>query len=195
MNNNFQQAPAGGVGQPGLGHQFDGLNTSEVAETAAVLRRTRGSVLGPKKALNLGVWNVCSMAKTARGEVLVDDLEKHGIDIACLTESHMPASGGPVRFIGSSGQRTMYFTSHSEQGVGGVAMALTDEAERALTAEPTMISNRLMSACFQQKIGLLTIIVCYAPTNPSSDADKDAFYGQLDAMINAVPRYGATSWW
>ena len=45
-----------------------------------------------------------------------------------------------------------------------------------------------MSATFQQQIGLLTVIVCYAPTNPSADADKDVFYDQLGALINGVPK-------
>ena len=44
-----------------------------------------------------------------RGEVLVDDLQKYEVDIACLTESHMAGNGGPVRFVGSGGTRQMYF--------------------------------------------------------------------------------------
>jgi exonuclease III len=174
----------------GSSHQTNGspFSQRDVVETVRNLRRARlpHQILGANDVLRLGVWNVCSVARRARGEVMVDDLEKYGVDVACLTESHMPGEGGPVRFVGSNGVRQMYFTAQSE-GVGGVGLALTDRAERALVQEPKYVNHRLKSATFQQQIGMLTVIICYAPTNPSSEVVKDEFYDQLDSLISSVP--------
>ena len=45
---------------------------------------------------------------------------------------------------------------------------------------------RLLKARFNSKYTKLTVIVCYAPTEDKEEADKDAFYDQVQAIIEDV---------
>ena len=47
--------------------------------------------------------------------------------------------------------------------------------------------DRLLCARLVHKHGHLSVIVAYAPTQSSADADKDTFYQQLDSLISASP--------
>ena len=48
---------------------------------------------------------------------------------------------------------------------------------------------RLLKARFNSKYTKLAVIVCYAPTEDAEEADKDAFYDQLQAIIEHVPAH------
>jgi len=50
-----------------------------------------------------------------------------------------------------------------------------------------LISDRLLLARFAHKHGHLSIIVVYAPTDPSEDHNKDNFYNQLSAATQSIP--------
>ena len=52
------------------------------------------------------------------------------------------------------------------------------------------ISDRLLCACLVHKHGHLSVIVAYAPTQPSADADGGAFCRRLDSLVSAVPPRG-----
>ena len=49
-----------------------------------------------------------------------------------------------------------------------------------------------MRARLRGRHTIITQIQCYPPTNDSEDTDKDAFYQQLQAEIDAVPRNDLT---
>jgi len=46
---------------------------------------------------------------------------------------------------------------------------------------------KLLLARFVRKHGHLSIIVVYAPTDPTEDHDKDNFYNQLSAATQSIP--------
>ena len=51
------------------------------------------------------------------------------------------------------------------------------------------VSSRLMIARLRGRHTNITLIQCYAPTNDREDTVNDAFYQQLQAEVDAVPRH------
>jgi len=49
------------------------------------------------------------------------------------------------------------------------------------------VSDRILTARLTHRHGHLTIIVVYAPTEGSTDAEKDEFYSALEDVARSVP--------
>jgi len=56
--------------------------------------------------------------------------------------------------------------------------------------EWSLISERIILACFKTKICYLTILKCYAPTQTMDKDMKEKFYQQLHEKITAVQLKG-----
>ena len=54
------------------------------------------------------------------------------------------------------------------------------------------MSSRLLCARLAHRHGHLSVIVAYAPTEASDDADKDTFYQQLQSLTSAIPPHDIT---
>ena len=54
------------------------------------------------------------------------------------------------------------------------------------------VSSRLMIARLRGRHTNITLIQCYTPTNDREDTVNDAFYQQLQAEVDAVPRHDLT---
>lgn len=71
----------------------------------------------------------------------------------------------------------------------GVGLYLSKYAAKSLIEwEP--IQARIITARITRKGRTITIIQCYAATNSSDVAEKDAFYQQLQTVIPKVPKRG-----
>ena len=68
----------------------------------------------------------------------------------------------------------------------GVVLLLHRSIQHSLVSW-TPISDRLLQARFIHQHGKLTVIVAYAPTEDSSDHDKDNFYNQLQSAVLSTP--------
>ena len=73
-------------------------------------------------------------------------------------------------------------------GVGkeGVGMMLTPRAEKALT-EWRAGNSRLLLARFKSNQCNMSVMVCYAPTNDSSEEMKDEYHEELQNVIDEIP--------
>ena len=65
---------------------------------------------------------------------------------------------------------------------------MSREKERTLI-EWKPLEPRLLKAKLNSKYTKLTVIACYAPTEDADEADKDAFYDQLQAVTDEVPTH------
>lgn len=88
------------------------------------------------------------------------------------------------------------YSGHTEEGAPhaeGVGLMLSLEAQRALIGwEP--VNSRIITAKFSTKNSKikLNIIQCYAPTNDADDEKKDAFYQQLQTVLDKARKKDMT---
>lgn len=174
---------------------FTGFTNIDVGETRRHLglvdheqRKQRPNVLDPKSILNLAVWNAQTLAAHGRLRQLVDDLNHHNIDIACITEARRKGTG--CMEVGNAGERrlTMYYSGHSNHAVNGVAVVVSELAGKSIVSKD-FINERMMTIRFQQTTGYLSLVVAYAPTNCERDiAKKDRFYEELTSVLEKIPK-------
>jgi len=96
------------------------------------------------------------------------------------TEARIPSSGQ------YSVEDALLLHSGGDHHVNGVALIACPPFSNTLVSWQS-ISDRLLLARFAHKHGHLSIIVAYAPTDPSEDHDKDNFYNQLSAATQSIP--------
>lgn len=77
---------------------------------------------------------------------------------------------------------------HEEHHMCGVGMVLDRQATEALVGwQP--INDRIITARFHAPQVKTTRVQVYAPTEDTTDTDKDTFYDQLQDTINKIPRH------
>jgi len=128
----------------------------------------------------MATWNVLSLAHDGYREAIARELQRLHIDVACLTEARLTDNGKDIieglTFLHSGG------TQHHR----GVCLVLSSRTARSLKSwEP--ISDQLLTARLAHRHGHMTILVPYAPTDDTSDANKDNFYSLLEDTIRRVP--------
>ena len=142
--------------------------------------------LKPIEKTSIACWNVRALYQTGKLAQVIREFQNYGLDILWVCE---------VRWTGS-GQRALasgHTILHSGRLDGhhtgkGVALIMSREKERTLIKwKPS--GRKLLKARFNSKYTKLTVIVCYAPTEDAEEADKDAFYEQLQAVTDEVPTH------
>ena len=148
---------------------------------SGVLRISR--FLNTKEKLKIGNWNVRTMNQIGKIQQVENEFMKYSLDILALSETRCKGSGKETLDQGNT-----YIYSGRTDGIGreGVGMMLTPRAVKALT-EWKAINSRLLLARFKSRQCNLSFIVCYAPTNDSLEEVKDAFYEELQSVIDEIP--------
>ena len=148
---------------------------------SGVLRISR--FLNTKEKLKIGNWNVRTMNQIGKIQQVENEFMKYSLDILALSETRCKGSGKEALDQGNT-----YIYSGRADGIGreGVGMMLTPRAVKALT-EWKAINSRLLLARFKSRQCNLSFIVCYAPTNDSLEEVKDAFYEELQSVIDEIP--------
>ena len=88
----------------------------------------------------------------------------------------------------TTAETVLYSGREDNQYHEGVAKILRKGMEESLL-EWKPVSSRLMRARLTGRHTNITLIQCYPSTNDGEDTDKDAFYQQLQAEVDAVPRH------
>ena len=154
-------------------------------------KRCGGVVLDTAKLTRVATWNVNTLGDNdsrQRLELLARDLEFYNIDVACLSETRYLGTGNK-QMKGEHSWFSLYFSGlgPDDRRERGVAIAVSNSAQGALV-NVNPVNERLMSARFETKIGFMTVVACYAPTDCSTAEAKDSFYGHLEALINTIPK-------
>lgn len=142
--------------------------------------------LGKHKGLRVGIWNVLTLYQVGKTAQLLNEMQRYNIEILGASE---------VRWNGC-GEQTCgdgYKILHSgmpnagDDHIRGVAIVLGKKIKNSLMEwEP--ISERLMRVRLNTKYRKTTLIQCYAPTEPSTLEEKEAFYALLDAALSKIPK-------
>lgn len=129
----------------------------------------------------VGTWNVRTLYQTGKLEQLAAEAEKLKVHILGLSETRWTGFGEKKLATGQcflySGNSTLH-----EKGVG---FLLSPAAYKGLM-EWQPINERIITARFKSQLRNVTIIQCYAPTEVTQYAAKEAFYEQLTDTLNRV---------
>ena len=83
---------------------------------------------------------------------------------------------------------TMIYAGEESEHQRGVAIMMSQDTQKSLI-EWTAVSSRVITARFYPRFKNTTVIQLYAPTNESTDDEKDDFYDQLQATFDTCNRY------
>jgi len=143
------------------------------------------TLLTAKSKTRIGTWNIRTLYEAGKSAQVSREMHRHNLKMLGLYETCWNGTGR-TRLTGGD---TIIYSRHEEghPHVHRVALLLTPEAEQALLSrEPA--SPRLLTARFNSKGRKVTVIQCYAPTNAAETEEKEAFYEQLQAVMDKMPR-------
>ena len=83
---------------------------------------------------------------------------------------------------------TMIYAGEKNEHQRGVAIMMRQATQKSLI-EWTPVSNRTITARFYSRFKKTTVIQVYAPTNESTDDEKNDFYDQFQATFDKCHRH------
>ena len=180
------------------------LNAKPKSSKRRLKRKRKGKLLEMKRkekkkkvnssTIRLATWNVRTMQPgliedpseilDARKTGVIDrELFRLNIDIAALQETRL-ADSGSYR----EEHYTFYWKGKSEEEnrQHGVGFAVCNKLMSKIE-EPTGGTERLLTLRLNTTDGPVTLVCAYAPTNCSSDEEKEKFYDELDQVVGSIP--------
>ena len=130
-----------------------------------------------------------TMYETGRTAQVAREFQRYGLDILGLAKVRWINSG---RVTLATGETLLYSGQSGDTAhhIIGVGLMMNKKAFRSLLVwEP--VSDRIITARFQssfQKMTIIQMIQCYAPTNQADPDDKVIFYQQLQSVIDNTAR-------
>ncbi|CAG4956922.1 unnamed protein product [Parnassius apollo] len=127
--------------------------------------------------------NACPERKTA---IVARELSRYNIDVAALSETHLPDEGELVEYGGGYTFLWKGLAS-SEPRRSGVGFAVKNYLAAQLQEYPVHISDRITTLrLYMGRENYLNVIRVYTPTLDKSDEIKDNFYEELTRCIDRI---------
>ena len=145
-------------------------------------RQGMNCLLSTKHLTRVGSWNVRTLYESSKLRQVLKEMERYKLDILGISECRWTGSGKMT----SQGHTVLY--SGRNEHTAGVAIIISKKNKKSLL-EWNPIDDRIITARFNSKYTKITVIQCYAPTNPSPVEDKDRFYEVLQKTIDKVPKH------
>lgn len=164
--------------------------------------RSPTTLLRPRNPFKLGTFNVRTLQRIGQQASLARTLESLGVDICCLQETRLPDPSCVTHLVSPADDKKVFYLRLSNDpelstsGQAGVGIALSGRAEQALL-EWIPVNNRICAIRLNGSCRVsgskdvyrcLYIVCAYAPTDCSSDDDKDDFYSKLDTLLRRAPK-------
>ena len=191
-NNGAATSPANQGGTSGSGGESNGHpNQSRSLPSDDAQSRVDGKVkeMGYKRrqkrrhCTRIGTWNVRTLSKPVTLNLLIREFVRCKLQLLGISEIRWSGKG---HFTTDDGQ-IIYFSGNEKGGSKGVAfIASPFISKRVLGYNP--VSDRIISIRLQARPINISVIQVYAPTSAASDEDIDAFYNQLQDVIDGLPK-------
>nr|VZI25315.1 unnamed protein product [Spirometra erinaceieuropaei] len=172
-------------------HATASAGTDALRNPGPVVRANsmRAGLLNRGRTLCIGCWNVRTILDPGTQSLTARSLHQHNVDVCCLSEVRLPDSGSrEIKIPGVESLFTLYHSGpRDSSGRHGVAIALSQQADLALLAwEP--VNDWMAYVRLKGHFTNISIIAVYAPTSAAEQRDKEAFYSQLQALVERLPR-------
>ncbi|BHF84662.1 hypothetical protein SprV_0902781300 [Sparganum proliferum] len=172
-------------------HATASAGTDALRNPGPVVRANsmRAGLLNQGRTLGIGCWNVRTFLDPVTQSVTALSLNQYNVDVCCLSEVRLPDSGSrEIKIPGVESHFTLYHSDpHDSSGRHGVAIALSQQADLALLAwEP--VNYRMAYVRLKGHLTNISIVSVYAPTSTDEPREKEAFYLQLKALVERLPR-------
>nr|VZI52488.1 unnamed protein product [Spirometra erinaceieuropaei] len=160
-------------------HATASAGTDALRNPGPVVRANsmRAGLLNRGRTLSIGCWDVRTFLDPGTQCLTARSLHQYNVDVCCLSE-----------IPGVESHFTLYYSGPRDpSGRHGVAIALSQQADLALLAwEP--VNDRMAYVRLKGHFTNISIVAVYAPTSAAEQRDKEAFYSQLQALVERLPR-------
>nr|VZI44317.1 unnamed protein product [Spirometra erinaceieuropaei] len=149
----------------------------------------RAGLLNSGRTLGIGCWNVRTFLDSGTQSLTARSLYQYTVDVCCLSEVRLPDSGSrEIKILGVESHFNQYHSGpRDSSGRHGVEIALSQQADLSLLAwEP--VNDRMAYVRLKGHFTNISVVSVYAPTSAAEQHDKEAFYSQLQALVESLPR-------
>ncbi|KAF7710720.1 hypothetical protein HF521_009592, partial [Silurus meridionalis] len=119
---------------------------------------------------------------TGKGREIADMIEKRKVDMLCVQETKW--KGSKARNIGG-GFKLFYYGVDGK--INGVGVILKEENSKSVV-ELKRVSDRVMIMKLEVEGMMINVISAYAPQVGFEMEEKERFWGELDGVVDSVPR-------
>ncbi|CAH8658247.1 unnamed protein product [Dicrocoelium dendriticum] len=147
----------------------------------------------------MATFNVRTLRQTGQQAALARTLDTLGIDVCCVSETRINDPNGVIELTapGLSSRYWLHASGDADAaltGQAGVGIILSSKAEPSLV-DWIPVNSRLCAARLTTSAKVdsrsstkrcLFVISAYAPTDCSSNAVKDTFYHELNALLRSA---------
>ncbi|EYC46334.1 hypothetical protein Y032_0401g787 [Ancylostoma ceylanicum] len=132
-----------------------------------------------KTLVRVGSLNIGTL--TGKTREIADLMKRRRIHVLCLQETRW--KGSKAREIGD-GVKLFYHGFETRRN--GVAIAIAGPLKEHVSSV-NRVSDRIISLRIATEDGFWTVVSVYAPQCGCTEADKEAFYEELDDVIRSAP--------
>ena len=143
---------------------------------------TKRNIFSAKLATKVATWNVRTLFQAGNLAQVTREFKRYGLHILGISEARWTGSGKET-----CEGNTFIYSGQAEHHSRGVGLIINREAENALIGWKP-VNYRIITARFLSRHVKTTIIQVYAPVEDAEEETKNAFYEQLQDVLNDIPR-------